>query len=156
MAFLPTPDPTVTALAVLARRLGGAILMAHSASGFFPEQAALIDSTSIRGIISLEAVCNVSMSSKEIATLATIPMLIVFGDHIEHSVMWGKFFGLCQEFVHQVKSAGGDITMLHLPAAGLYGNSHLFMQDKNNLQVAALILDWIDAHVETRSSQSLR
>jgi len=38
--------------------------------------------------------------------------------------------------------------MLHLPDASLFGNSHMLMQDKNNLQVADLILKWIDEQVE--------
>ena len=32
----------------------------------------------------------------------------------------------------------------------MHGNSHMFMQDKNNLQVADILLDWIDHHVEHR------
>jgi hypothetical protein len=42
----------------------------------------------------------------------------------------------------------GDAPMLHLPDVGLLGNSHMLMQDKNNLQVADLILEWINDHVE--------
>ena len=42
-ALLPTPNPTWTNMAALAVRLKGAVLMGHSESGFFPEQAALID-----------------------------------------------------------------------------------------------------------------
>ena len=30
-----------------------------------------------------------------------------------------------------------------LPKAGLIGNSHMLMMDKNNLQVAALIQEWL-------------
>jgi len=38
--------------------------------------------------------------------------------------------------------------MMHLPKYGQFGNSHMLMQDKNNLQVADLILKWIDEHAE--------
>ena len=38
--------------------------------------------------------------------------------------------------------------MLHLPAAGVFGNSHMLFQDRNNLQVGDMILSWIDEHVE--------
>ena len=31
---------------------------------------------------------------------------------------------------------------------GIKGNSHMLMQDRNNLQLADLILTWIDGHVE--------
>ena len=39
---LPTPNPTWKNMAALAVKLKGAILMGHSESGFFPQQAALI------------------------------------------------------------------------------------------------------------------
>ena len=38
--------------------------------------------------------------------------------------------------------------MMSLPKLGIKGNSHMLMQDKNNLQLADLILDWIDQHIE--------
>jgi len=40
--------------------------------------------------------------------------------------------------------------MMYLPQMGIKGNSHMLMQDKNNLRLADLILDWIDKHVEKR------
>ncbi len=43
---------------------------------------------------------------------------------------------------------GGDITFDNLPGLGIHGNSHMFMQDRNNVQIADLILAWIDGHVE--------
>ena len=41
---------------------------------------------------------------------------------------------------------------MHLPKLGIKGNSHMLMQDKNNLQLADLILTWIDQHVESKKS----
>jgi len=41
--------------------------------------------------------------------------------------------------------------MLNPPDRGIRGNSHMIMQDKNNLQIADLILQWIEEHVGTRS-----
>jgi pimeloyl-ACP methyl ester carboxylesterase len=57
-ATLPNPNPTWTRMAALGARLGGAILMGHSESGFFPEHAALIDPKGIKGLISIEALCE--------------------------------------------------------------------------------------------------
>jgi hypothetical protein len=37
---------------------------------------------------------------------------------------------------------------MYLPKMGIKGNSHMLMQDKNNLQLADLILGWIDERVE--------
>jgi hypothetical protein len=38
---------------------------------------------------------------------------------------------------------GGAAEMLHPPELGIPGNSHMILQDRNNLQIAALILQWI-------------
>ena len=54
---LPNPNPTWTNMAALAVRLKGAVLMGHSESGFFPERAALIDPTDVKGIVSIEMRC---------------------------------------------------------------------------------------------------
>jgi hypothetical protein len=43
--------------------------------------------------------------------------------------------------------------MMHLPKLGIRGNSHMLMQDRNNLQVADLIARWIDAHVEQKAKR---
>ena len=37
--------------------------------------------------------------------------------------------------------------MLAPPDRGIRGNSHMIMQDKNHLQIADLILQWVDARV---------
>jgi hypothetical protein len=56
----------------------------------------------------------------------------------------------CKAEMQQINGAGGDMTFIAPPDAVLRGNSHMFMQDKNNLQVADILLDWIDRHVEHR------
>jgi hypothetical protein len=38
-----------------------------------------------------------------------------------------------------IKAAGGNATFPLLPEAGIPGNSHVTMMDRNNLQVAGLI-----------------
>jgi hypothetical protein len=109
----------------------------------------------MRGRISLEpgSCSSTTLTHDQIATLAKIPILVVFGDHLGDVPgfdFWVTAFQDCQQFIRQINRAGGDATMLYLPAAGLHGNSHMFMQDKNNLRVADLILAWIDRHVESR------
>jgi hypothetical protein len=150
---LSAPNPTWKNMAALAAQLRGAILMGHSESGFFPEQAALIDPSGVRGIISIEMPCA-PLSAAQIGTLSKIPILVMFGDHLGDvqggPANWAASFEGCQKFVQQVKDAGGDAEMMHLPKLGMRGNSHMLMQDKNNLEIADLILDWIDKHVEAK------
>jgi len=47
-------------------------------------------------------------------------------------------------YAARIQAAGGRVDILHLPEAGLRGNSHMLMQDRNNAEVADLILKWID------------
>jgi hypothetical protein len=150
---LPAVNPTWTNLSGLAIKLKGAILMGHSESGFFPEQAALINPTDMKALITIETVCP-SLTAEQISSLAKIPTLVVFGDHLgdvpSMPTMWKERFDSCGKFVQQVNAAGGDATMMHLPKYGQFGNSHMLMQDKNSNQVADLILKWIDEHVENK------
>jgi hypothetical protein len=155
-SFLPTPNPTWVNMAALAKKLNGAILMGHSESGFFPEQAALIDPSGVKGIISIEMQCVTTFAPAQLSTLAKIPTLVMFGDHLGDIkggiANWMDSFQTCQKFVQQLKDAGGDAEMMHLPQLGIRGNSHMLMQDRNNLQLADLILSWIDKHVEVKKT----
>jgi hypothetical protein len=153
---LPNPNPTWKNMAALAVKVNGAVLMGHSESGFFPEQAVLADpsaAASIKGLISIEMPCP-ELQPAQIATLAKIPTLVMFGDHLDMQgggpANWSASYESCQKFVQQVKDKGGDAEMMYLPKMGIKGNSHMLMQDRNNLQLADLILTWIDGHVESK------
>ena len=144
---------TPALLAELGVRLDGAVLLGHSESGLFPVQAALVNPAGLEGLINLEpASCNsAGFSEDQIARLATIPILVMFGDHLG-DIAPGEPAGVgvasltdCRAFADRIQAAGGRATVVHLPDdLGIAGNSHLFMQDKNNLQIADLILSWID------------
>lgn len=159
-ALLPSPNPTWKNMAALAAQLHGAVLIGHSESGFFPEQAALIDPAGIKGIVSIEMPCVTSLTGAQLSTLAKVPTLIMFGDHLSDvqggPANWATSFDGCQKFVRQLKDTGGDAEMMHLPKLGIRGNSHMLMQDKNNLQLADLILGWIDDHVEGKKAARRR
>ena len=158
-AFLPMPNPTWTNLAALASQLKGVVLMGHSESGFFPEQAALIDPTGVKGIVTIETGCT-ALKPEELSKLAKIPILIMFGDHLgdlpgPFGSFWTTGFDACSKFVQQVNDTGGDAQMMYLPKMGIKGNSHMLMQDKNNLQLADLILGWIDDHIVERRARTI-
>lgn len=150
---LPNPNPTLKNMAALAVKLKGAVLMGHSESGFFPEQAALVDPSAIKGLISIEMGCP-PLKPEEIATIAKIPTLVMFGDHLNDvqggPANWASSLESCNKFVQQVKDKGGDAEMMYLPKMGIKGNSHMLMQDRNSDQLADLILKWIDGHVEAK------
>ena len=154
-SMLPAVNPTWKDMAALANQVHGAVLMGHSESGFFPEEAALIDPAGVRGIISIEMACRTDMKPSQLQIMARIPILVMFGDHLgdvkgRFANLWSTNYETCQKFVQQVTAAGGDATMMYLPQMGIKGNSHMLMQDKNNLQLADLIIDWLDKHVDKR------
>lgn len=155
-AILPNPNPTWTNMAALAVQLNGAILMGHSESGFFPQQAALIDPKGIRGLISIEMPCA-DLNADQITKLAKIPNLIIFGDHLGDvkggPANWADSFATCERYVEKIKAAGGDAEMMYLPKMGIRGNSHMLMQDRNNLQLADMVIAWIDKHVESKAKR---
>ena len=66
--------------------------------------------------------------------------------------MAGAFRGLSGD-VGRIKNAGGQAEMLAPPERGIRGNSHMIMQDKNNLQIADFILQWIDERVSKRTGK---
>jgi pimeloyl-ACP methyl ester carboxylesterase len=154
-ATVPTPNPNFANLAALANKVNGAVLVSHSQSFMFPERAALVDPKGVKGIISLETgyACGTPFTPDEVAKLSKIPILFVFSDHLGDAPdslgkRWTESFENCKKIIAQLKAAGGDATMIHLPEAGIRGNSHLMMYDRNNLQIADLLLGWIAEHVE--------
>ena len=151
-ATLPqNPNPTWTQMAALGVKLHGAVLVGHSESGFFPEQAALLDPSGIRGIISIEMPCQTNLTTAQLTTLARIPTVVMFGDHlgdVTRPFSWMDALNGCRTFIEQLKKAGGDAEVMYLPELGIKGNSHMLMQDRNSNQLADLLIAWIDRHVE--------
>jgi pimeloyl-ACP methyl ester carboxylesterase len=154
---VPNPNPTFKALADLAGHVDGAVLIGHSQSGAFPLAAALLNPSAAKGLVLIEpGGCPGMYNDEQIKTLAAIPVLVVFGDHRDTPTgigirpSWQLSFEGCQALVGRLKAAGGQAQMLSPAEIGVRGNSHMGMQDKNNLQIADLILKWIGERVGKR------
>jgi pimeloyl-ACP methyl ester carboxylesterase len=154
--LLPTPNPTFKALSDLATQLKGAVVMGHSQAGPFPLETALLNPASTKALVLVEpGRCPDTYTDDQVKVLATVPILLVFGDHrdaptgISTRPSWQLSFESCQALLGRVKAAGGDTQMLSPAETGIRGNSHMIMQDKNNRQIADLILQWIDDKVRT-------
>jgi pimeloyl-ACP methyl ester carboxylesterase len=154
-----TPSTTTSAssadsyqiLASLAIKLKGAVLMGHSESSDYTLRAILTDPTGIKGAIFLETTnpsrC-LQFSDAEIKKLAAVPILFEFNDHLDQQPAGVlASFNNCKALVGKINAAGGNATMLHPADLGIHGNSHMVMLDKNNLQIADLILKWLDDNV---------
>jgi hypothetical protein len=140
---------TTTALVSLLQKIGPAVLMGHSFGTQYAVGAGFTNPALVRGVINLEGtaghVCN--LTPTELASYKTVPQLTVFADHIPGSI-YVTGLDQCSAQIAATTALGGDGTLLSLPAIGITGNSHMFMMENNNLQIADLILDWIDKHVD--------
>lgn len=145
-------DANYAALADLTAHLKGAILLGHSQSGRFPFYVALRDAPDVKAIVAIEPTgCNAKgFSDADIAKLSRTPILVVYGDYLDApqhiGPSWGPYLKDCESFVRRVNAAGGKARLMHLPDLSIRGNSHMIMQDRNNLQIADLIIDWIAQH----------
>ncbi len=151
---LPTPNPTYKALSDLAGQLKRAVLISHSQSGSFPLEAALVNPAGIEAVVMVEpGGCPASYTDTQIGTLARIPILVVYGDHLGvvptgmGNFSWQTAYDSCRAFVTRVNAAGGKAKMMYLPDEGVRGSSHMIMQDRNSLQIADMILKWSDENV---------
>lgn len=156
---IPTPNPTLKALSDLAAQVNGAVLMGHSQSGSFPLAAALLNPAVARGLVLVEpGTCPANYTDEQITTLAKLPILVVFGDHrdtptgIPSLPTWQGRYEACQALIGRLKAAGGQAQMISPTEIDTRGNSHMIMQDKNSLQIADLILKWIDERVSNRGA----
>lgn len=148
-------NPNWKAMSDLALQLNGAVLLTHSQSGPYPLESAIINAKGIRGIVMVEpGTCNAKAhTDDEIAILAKTPMFILFGDYLASPTglpgpSWEERFNDCKAFKQRVDAAKGDVRLLATAEASIRGNSHMMMMDRNNLQIADLILAWIDEKVK--------
>jgi hypothetical protein len=149
---MEAPVPSVRALAELSQRIQSTVLVSHSQSGIYPFQAAEMSPKGIAGIISIEpGACPAQ--EFDTTNLKAIPILVLFGDFVEKSEAWSKRLQGCKNFVAAAKAGGIQAEVVSLPDVGLHGNSHMLMQDKNNLEVADWLIDWMAKRVRSGGSQ---
>jgi hypothetical protein len=140
---LPKPNPTVPALLQLVRRIGPSVLISHSQSGIYPFQAAAMDRRNIAAIIAIEPAACPSATA-DMTPYTAVPVMVLFGDNTAASPVWASIVERCGQFVDALRKAGGRADLIVLPQIGIHGNSHMLMQDLNNLQIADLLVTWID------------
>jgi pimeloyl-ACP methyl ester carboxylesterase len=156
------PEIISRALIALLDKIGPAIVVTHSQSGLFGWLTGS-RSPNVKGIISYEPgfvfpqgempapiplykgtqVAGTPVTAAEFVNLAKLPIQVVYGDNIPKSpipdlVADGRRAQqvTSQLFMRALNSKGGDASVLLLPDAGLYGNSHFMFSDLNNVEVA--------------------
>ena len=117
------------------------MILFHSQAGQFDFKVAQARPDKVRELIAVEP-AGIG-DAKQAAVLKNIPTLVVYGDNIALDSRWPQIRKNGVDFVGEISKAGGRVEILDLPSAGMRGNSHMLMMDRNNLQVAALIQEWL-------------
>ena len=156
-------EVNAAAASALFTRIGPGILVTHSHSGGMGWRTA-IKNRDVRAIVSFEPGSNfpfpegevpepvrhvgglaggVAVPLADFTALTRIPILIYYGDNIPDQPspnpgqdQWRAMLAVARQWRDAINRRGGDVTVVHLPEAGLRGNTHFPMSDLNNVQIA--------------------
>src|SRR6266516_709185 len=145
---------TVQALGALLDKIGPAVVMVHSQSGAYGMDLVRARAAKMLGFINIEGNCAPVTPDEVVKIYSKVPLLSVWGDNSQGAPgpNGDERRNGCAATVNAIKSAGGAAKFLLLPEAGHKGNSHMLMMDKNNLQIADLIIGWVGENVAARQS----
>jgi hypothetical protein len=144
-------------LAALVERLGGAIVVTHSQSGIMGHHMARILKESghldlLKGLLTLEGSCSLTNSGLTAADFDNIPYMALKGDYTATSTV-------CQETVDAInarraaKQGTAKAEYLKLDDMGILGVTHMMMLDKKNLEIADIMMGWVEKNVKGSSSR---
>ena len=117
-------------------RIGPAVVVCHSQAGVFGIRAAYARPAGVRALVALEPA---SIPDLEPDAIYDTPTLIVMGDHMDTDPRWPRMRQRAQAFAARHPS----VTLLTLPELGIHGNSHMLMMDRNSLEIAERVHDWL-------------
>ena len=117
-------------------------------SGFvFPEGEvpAPIENSAPFGALAGEAI-----PLQDFMKLTKIPIVIYYGDHIAmtpttdwNEDSWRARLAMARLWADTINRHGGNAKVVHLPEIGIYGNTHFPFADKNNIDIANLMEQWL-------------
>ena len=138
------------ALAALLDKIGPAVVVVHSLAGPFADALVEIRPRLVKAVVNIEGAQAIVPTDAQIEAYRGIPVLELFGDHLDSPVFTGRprYEGRKAVVERINKRQEGRATLIRLPDVGIKGNSHMMMQDRNNLQVADFVLGWITSNVK--------
>ena len=154
----PANTWTPQALALLVEKLGGAIVATHSQSGIMGHHMARILKERghldlLKGLITIEGGCSLPNSGLKPEDFDNIPYMAMKGDYAAASEQ-------CQTTVDAInarRAAGYGIAKadyIKLDELGnpiFNGTTHMMMLGTNNLEIADVILKWVDDNVPPKA-----
>ena len=139
--WVTTDDVIVKAYVELIDKVCPCVVLVHSQSGSFGFKALEARPDKVKALVAVEPTLGGDKS--KIASIKGSPILIVIGDNAKDHPRWSKIRAGSVDYAEAFKAAGGDVTVVDLPDAGIKGNSHMMMMDKNSDQIAGLIQKWL-------------
>jgi hypothetical protein len=105
---------------------------------------------SVLAVVNVEGAQSVAPTDAQIAAYRGIPVLELFGDHLDAPVFTaGPRLRARQAVVDRINAQkDGKAALVTLPSVGIRGNSHMMMQDRNNLEVLAYVLGWLRGQLQ--------
>lgn len=127
------------ALVELLEQVGPAALVLHSASGELGFAATRTRPDLVTAIVAVEVTGAPSDEGDIRDHFADKVFLGLFGDHFEVRPMDGRHEA-CETAARLIAENGGTAEVIRLTDLDIRGNTHLMMQDANNDEIAAMIL----------------
>jgi hypothetical protein len=94
----------------------------------------------VKRVVSVEPIALSAFT--EFAALAAVPLTIIRGDFDTPEAVADA-----RTFVANLQAAGGNATFTSLAEVGISGNSPMMMMERNNLELADLLIDWLRQNV---------
>ena len=154
MNVSPANTWTPLNLAALVERLGGAIVATHSQSGAMGHHMVRIlkergQLDLVKGLITLEGSCSLTATGLVAADFDNIPYMTLKGDYAGTSAACQSTVDAIQErrTAGQGSAAAEYIKLDELGDPAFDGTTHMLMTGTNHLEVADVILGWVDENV---------
>ena len=159
------------ASAALFNKIGPGILVTHSQGGG-PGWVTAMKNRNVRAVVAYEPGSGfvfphgevppamrssgdtleaVGVPLSQFMQFTNIPITIFYGDNIPQQPMavpsqdqWRTRLAMARLWADAVNRRGGDVTVVHLPEIGIRGNTHFPFSDLNNLEIADLLLKFLE------------
>lgn len=146
--LVPTPrddqeaGKSVRALSALIDKVGPCVLQTWSSSGLLGYLTAIERPDQVKAILAVESSVSAfsNIPTAKLPILARIPICIVIGDRAADRVEASRAFQT------KMRAIGGRVTVDPLPEAGISGNGHTLMLEKNNVEIMHRMIAWLRAN----------
>jgi pimeloyl-ACP methyl ester carboxylesterase len=141
--WVTTDEQIINAYIALVDKICPCVVLVHSQSGSFGYKVLEARPDKVKALVAIEP--TLAGDKNKIALVKGTPILTIIGDNAKDHPRWKNIRQSSVDYAAAFKAGSGDFTLVDLPDAGIKGNSHLMMMDKNSDQIAGMIQTWLVA-----------